>query len=188
MGASRGTGGAGPSDAGGRSTFAGRENGYMDAERASVVRATVRSYRERMRHFAGPGNLAVWYTQVDMETLQARADRNLGARGRERTRRTMAKARSRDSLQASGKLTQTAGGRRRIVPDPPLIVPLGSLLPGVDRDDLEEQLRELIERYSHSLQSDRRHLLRQYRLVDMARKVVGVGSVGTRCWIILPAR
>lgn len=165
--------------------IAGRENGYTDAERALVVQTTVRSYRERMRHFAGLGNLAVWYTQVDADTLRALADRKLGARGRERTRRAMAKARSRDSLQAFEKLTHVADGRRRITPDPPLIVPLQDLLPGVERDALEEQLRELIERYSHTLQSDRRHLLRQYRVVDMARKVVGVGSVGTRCWIIL---
>jgi uncharacterized protein (DUF2252 family) len=165
--------------------IAGRENGYTDAERASVVRATVRSYRERMRHFAGLGNLAVWYTQADVGVLQALADRKLGAQGRERTRRAMAKARSRDSLQAFEKLTQVADGRRRITPDPPLIVPLQDLLPGAERDALEEQLRELVERYSHSLQSDRRHLLRQYRVVDMARKVVGVGSVGTRCWILL---
>ncbi|NBE53179.1 DUF2252 domain-containing protein [Streptomyces boluensis] len=165
--------------------IAGRENGYTDAERASVVRTTVRSYRERMRHFAGLGNLAVWYTQADMEVLQALADRKLGARGRERTRRAMSKARGRDSLRAFEKLTQVADGRRRITSDPPLIVPLQDLLPGTERDALEEQLRELIERYSLSLQSDRRHLLRQYRVVDMARKVVGVGSVGTRCWVVL---
>ncbi|MFG2359045.1 DUF2252 domain-containing protein [Streptomyces sp. NPDC048521] len=165
--------------------IAGRENGYTDTERDSVVRATVRSYRERMRHFAGLGNLAVWYSQVDMDALQALANRKLGARGRARTRRALAKARSRDNLQAFEKLTRITDGRRRITPDPPLIVPLQDLLPGVDRDQLEEQLRELIERYGHSLQSDRRRLLRQYRIVDMARKVVGVGSVGTRCWIIL---
>ncbi|MCT9081201.1 DUF2252 domain-containing protein [Streptomyces fulvoviolaceus] len=165
--------------------IAGRENGYTDAERASVVRAAVRSYRERMRGFAGQGNLAVWYTQVGMDVLQALADRKLGARARERTRRAMAKARGRDSLQAFAKLTQVVDGRRRITPDPPLIVPIQDLLPGAERDAVEEQLRELIERYGHSLQSDRRHLLRQYRVVDMARKVVGVGSVGTRCWIIL---
>ncbi|MFF0162986.1 DUF2252 domain-containing protein [Streptomyces sp. NPDC005263] len=165
--------------------IAGRENGYTDAERAAVVRAAVRSYRERMRHFAGLGNLAVWYTQADMDVLRELADRRLGARGRERTRRAMAKARGRDSLQAFEKLTHVVDGKRRITPDPPLIMPLQDLLPGVQRDALEDQLRALIERYSESLQSDRRHLLRQYHLVDMARKVVGVGSVGTRCWIIL---
>ncbi|MEU0068950.1 DUF2252 domain-containing protein [Streptomyces sp. NPDC006332] len=165
--------------------IAGRENGFTDAERAAVVRAAVRSYRERMRHFAGLGNLAVWYTQADMDVLRELADRRLGARGRERTRRAMAKARGRDSLQAFEKLTRVVDGQRRITPDPPLIMPLQNLLPGVQRDALEDQLRALIERYSESLQSDRRHLLRQYRLVDMARKVVGVGSVGTRCWIVL---
>ena len=165
--------------------IAGRENGYRDAERALVVRATVRSYRERMRDYAGLGNLAVWYTQADMDVLRELADRRLGARGRERTRRAMDKARGRDSLQAFDKLTRVVEGRRRITPDPPLIVPLQDLLPGIQRDAMEDQLRQLIERYGESLQSDRRHLLRQYRLVDIARKVVGVGSVGTRCWIIL---
>ncbi|MFJ9411548.1 DUF2252 domain-containing protein [Streptomyces sp. NPDC101393] len=165
--------------------IAGRENGYTDAERSSVVRATVRSYREEMRRFAGLGNLAVWYTQADREQLQALADEKLGARGRKRTQQAMAKARTRDGLQAFEKLTGVFDGRRRIAADPPLIVPLQDLLPGVERDAVEGQLRELIERYSHSLQSDRRHLLQQYRIVDMARKVVGVGSVGTRCWIIL---
>lgn len=165
--------------------IAGRENGYSDTERAAVVSATVRSYREGMRRFARMGNLAVWYSNANMEAMQALADRRLGARGRERTHRAMSKARGRDSLQAFGKLTRVIDGRRRIAADPPLIVPLQDLLPDRERDSVEALLRELIERYSHSLQSDRRHLLRQYRIVDMARKVVGVGSVGTRCWIIL---
>lgn len=164
---------------------AGRENGYTKAERARVVRATVRSYRERMRGFAGMGNLAVWYTHAGMDTLQALAEQRLGARGRRRTRRAMAKARGRDSLQAFEKLTRVVDGQRRITPDPPLVIPLQDLLPDMERDSLEALLRELVERYSRSLQSDRRHLLGQYRLVDMARKVVGVGSVGTRCWIML---
>ncbi|MFJ8671927.1 DUF2252 domain-containing protein [Streptomyces sp. NPDC093589] len=165
--------------------IAGRENGYTDAERSSVVRATVRSYREEMRRFAGLGNLAVWYTQADREQLQALADEKLGARGRKRTQQAMAKARTRDGLQAFEKLTGVFDGRRRIAADPPLVVPLQDLLPDAERDAVEGQLRELIERYSDSLQSDRRHLLQRYRIVDMARKVVGVGSVGTRCWIIL---
>ncbi|WP_327694673.1 DUF2252 domain-containing protein [Streptomyces sp. NBC_00459] len=165
--------------------IAGRENGYTDAERASVVRTAVRSYRERMRHFAGLGHLAVWYAKADTEVLWELAGGKVGARARERARRAMAKARGRDSLQAFGKLTRVVDGHRRIAADPPLIVPLQDLLPDVERDALEEQLRELIERYGRSLESDRRHLLRQYRVVDMARKVVGVGSVGTRCWIIL---
>ncbi|WP_371659764.1 DUF2252 domain-containing protein [Streptomyces sp. NBC_00280] len=165
--------------------IAGRENGYTDAERASVVRTAVRSYRERMRHFASLGHLAVWYAKADTDVLWELAGRKVGARARERARRAMAKARGRDSLQAFEKLTRVVDGHRRIAADPPLVVPLQDLLPDVERDALEEQLRELIERYGHSLESDRRHLLRQYRVVDMARKVVGVGSVGTRCWIIL---
>ncbi|CAM5742938.1 hypothetical protein SALBM311S_08097 [Streptomyces alboniger] len=84
-----------------------------------MVRATVRSYRERMRDFAGLGNLAVWYTQADMDVLRELADRRLGARGRERTRQAMTKARGRDSLQAFEKLTRVVDGRRRITPTRP---------------------------------------------------------------------
>lgn len=97
----------------------------------------------------------------------------------------MAKARTRDSLQAFDKLTETVAGRVRIAADPPLLIPAGDLLPDVERSALERQFRDLIERYGSTLVSDRRALLEDYRLVDVARKVVGVGSVGTRCWIFL---
>ncbi|WP_055525234.1 DUF2252 domain-containing protein [Streptomyces graminilatus] len=165
--------------------IAGRENGFTDAERATVVRTTVRSYRERMRLFAGLGNLTVWYAKADADALWEMAERKVGAAARERARRAMTKARGRDSVQAFEKLTRVVDGERRIAPDPPLIVPLQDLLPDVEREALEEQLRDLIELYGHSLESDRRHLLHQFRFVDTARKVVGVGSVGTRCWIML---
>ncbi len=165
--------------------IAGRANGYTDLERADIVRATVRSYREAMRGFAGMRDLDVWYARIDADRLQALAARKLGARGRRRMTRTLAKARTRDNLRAYGKLTRLIDGKRRIAPDPPLITPIDDLLPGRERDSVEAQIRGLIERYGRSLQSDRRHLLQQYRLVDTARKVVGVGSVGTRCWVIL---
>ncbi|MFI5674452.1 DUF2252 domain-containing protein [Streptomyces cellulosae] len=165
--------------------IAGRANGYTELERADIVRATVRSYREAMRGFAGMRDLDVWYARIDADRLQALAARKLGARGRRRMTRTLAKARTRDNLRAYGKLTRLIDGKRRIAPDLPLITPIDDLLPGRERDSVEAQIRGLIERYGRSLQSDRRHLLQQYRLVDTARKVVGVGSVGTRCWVIL---
>ncbi|MEV8038074.1 DUF2252 domain-containing protein [Streptomyces sp. NPDC086182] len=165
--------------------IAGRANGFSTKERADIVRTTVRSYREWIRRFAGLGNLPVWYTHFDEEWVRTHIAGELSARARERWSRTTAKARTRDSLQAFAKLTHLVDGKARIAPDPPLVTPLQDLLPDVERGALEKQIRRLIDRYARSLNSDRRFLLEQYRIADVARKVVGVGSVGTRCWIIL---
>ena len=165
--------------------IAGRANGFDDAERARIVSSTVRSYREAMIRFAGTGNLDVWYTKIDADLLESLAPGRLHKRGQKRLAHALAKARTRDSLQAFDKLTETVEGRPRIAADPPLLIPAGDLLPDVERSALERQFRGLIERYGRTLASDRRTLLEDYRLADVARKVVGVGSVGTRCWIFL---
>lgn len=165
--------------------IAGRANDFSDKERARIVRATVRSYREWMRRFAKMGNLDVWYAQFDEAWVRQQFGPALSARARDRWSQAVTKARSRDSLQAFGKLTHIVDGQTRIAAVPPLITPLQDLLQGVERDALEKEVHRLIERYGHTLQSDRRALLQQYRVTDMARKVVGVGSVGTRCWIVL---
>lgn len=165
--------------------IASRANGYDDAERADIVLATVRSYREAMRRFAEMRTLDVWYAQADLALVQQLAEGRLEKRGRKRLAKEAAKARGRDSLQAFDKLTETVDGRPRIAADPPLLVPLADLLPDVERDALMGQFHELVRRYGSTLAADRRHLLGQFRLVDIARKVVGVGSVGTRCWIFL---
>ncbi|MFC8126260.1 DUF2252 domain-containing protein [Streptomyces sp. NPDC057302] len=165
--------------------IAGRDNGFSTSERARVVRATVRSYRESMSEFARMRTLDVWYSQIDAEDLYATMSGKLDTRARRRMSRTLSKARTRDHLQASAKLARVVHGHLRISPDPPLVTPLDDLMPGVERKELERQLRELIDRYALTLPADRRTLLAQYRVVDMARKVVGVGSVGTRCWIVL---
>ncbi|GGQ89640.1 hypothetical protein Saso_40820 [Streptomyces asoensis] len=165
--------------------IAGRANGFSTKQRAAIVRATVKSYRDSMRTFAGLGNLAVWYAQFDVARVRDRFGPDLSARGRERWSQAVTKARSHDTLQVFDKLTHEVDGRRRITPDPPLITPLEDLLPNGRRGDLEKEIRRLIERYGQTLPSDRRYLLEQYRVADMARKVVGVGSVGTRCWIVL---
>ncbi|MCX4987556.1 MULTISPECIES: DUF2252 domain-containing protein [unclassified Streptomyces] len=165
--------------------IAGRANGFSTKERADIVRATVRSYREWIRRFAGLGNLPVWYTHFDEDWVRTHIAGELSSRARERWSRSTAKARGRDTLQAFAKLTHLVDGQTRIAPDPPLITPLQDLLPDVERGALEKQIRRLIDRYGRSLNSDRRFLLDQYRIADVARKVVGVGSVGTRCWIIL---
>ena len=165
--------------------IAGRENGFNDRERAAIVRGTVRSYREQMRGFALMGNLDVWYARIDTDSLQAMVTHQLDARRGRMVARTLDNARSRDNVQAFDKLTRLVDGERRITAAPPLIVPVADLLPDLERGRLERSIRALIARYSTSLQEDHRHLLNQFRLADMARKVVGVGSVGTRCWIVL---
>ncbi|MFD3655243.1 DUF2252 domain-containing protein [Streptomyces sp. NPDC058620] len=165
--------------------IAGRANGFDDAERARIVSSTVRSYREAMIRFADMSNLNVWYAKIDADRLEALATASSTKRGQKNLARAMDKARTRDSLQAFDRLTETADGRPRIAADPPLLVPAADLLPEVERSALEDQFRGLIERYGRTLPSDRRFLLEGYRLGDVARKVVGVGSVGTRCWIFL---
>ncbi|MFI9563390.1 DUF2252 domain-containing protein [Streptomyces rishiriensis] len=165
--------------------IAGRANGFSAKERASVVRTGVGSYRERMREFAGMGNLEVWYTRFEADELQKAFAPGLDADTRQRWEATREKARAHDTLQVFDKLTHVVGGQRRIADDPPLLVRLESLLPKAQSGALETEISRLVERYSQSLQSDRRFLLETYRVADIARKVVGVGSVGTRCWIVL---
>jgi uncharacterized protein (DUF2252 family) len=104
---------------------------------------------------------------------------------RKRLERALAKSRTRDTLQAFGKLTEVVDGRLRLRAESPLVVPLRDLLPGTDGQDLRAAFGELVADYAGSLQLDRRTLLNRYTFIDMARKVVGVGSVGTRCWIVL---
>ncbi|MEU5339855.1 MULTISPECIES: DUF2252 domain-containing protein [unclassified Streptomyces] len=165
--------------------IAGRANGFSAKERASVVRAAVESYRERMRSYAGLGNLDVWYTSFDADELAQQFAPVLSAGQRDRWEQARERARAHGTLQVFDKLTHVIDGRRQIAPDPPLLVRLQDLLPDAERGRLEQEISRLIERYGQTLQTDRRFLLESYRLADIARKVVGVGSVGTRCWIIL---
>ncbi|WP_435603888.1 DUF2252 domain-containing protein [Streptomyces sp. bgisy130] len=165
--------------------IAGRGNGFSETVRAGIVRAACASYRDRMRQYAGLRTLEVWYAHADMADVQAEEAQELGSRGRAGLARVIAEARTHDTVEAFRKLTKKSGGRARIAADPPLIVPLDDLLPEVEREELEDRIRGLIQGYAGSLRSDHRRLLEQYRVVDVARKVVGVGSVGTRCWIVL---
>ncbi|MCA6091976.1 DUF2252 domain-containing protein [Streptomyces sp. SCA3-4] len=164
---------------------AGRENAFPAKRRRRVVRAAVRSYREAMRGLAAMRDLDVWYAHTDVDRLRALFGGRLDKPGRRRLSHALDSARTRDHLQAFEKLTTVVDGARRITSDPPLIVPLEELLADVGRAELEERLRLLVERYGHTLSADRRHLLNRFRMVDAARKVVGVGSVGTRCWVVL---
>ena len=163
---------------------AGRDNGYTDAERRMVVRTAAGEYRTAMASFAGKSNLDVWYAHLDMETLLPQLQAELARKRLKALEKDLAKARTRDSVQAFTKLTTEVDGVPRIVSQPPLIVPLEELLPDqVDRKELTEQLVGLLRSYGKTLESDRQHLLEQFRFIEAARKVVGVGSVGTRAWI-----
>ncbi|HEY3479799.1 MAG TPA: DUF2252 domain-containing protein, partial [Streptomyces sp.] len=166
--------------------IAARANGFGTGKRAVIVSSTVRSYREHMREFASMGNLPVWYAQFDTEWVRAHFGGRLSSRGRKKWAEATEKARGRDNLQAFDRLTEVVDGKRRLAADPPLITPMRDLFPeAADRVGLEEAIGGLVANYSETLQSDRRHLLDQYHLAGIARKVVGVGSVGTRCWIVL---
>jgi uncharacterized protein (DUF2252 family) len=165
---------------------AARGNGFADKERRKIVTAMAGRYRHAMRDFAGQGNMAVWYASADMDVLRAQRQRQLKKRQRTVVAKGLAKARTRDSMQELARLTRIVDGRPRIISDPPLIVPVDEIVPGqTDRAALLSELADLIAGYRRTLQSDRRFLLEQFEFADMARKVVGVGSVGTRCWIVL---
>jgi uncharacterized protein (DUF2252 family) len=164
---------------------AGRQNGFTGRQRHRVTVAAATAYRMAMRDFAKQTNLEVWYAQLDMNALLDRWRAILPPAQVERTTAALAKARTRDSLHALEKLSTVVDGQRRIVGLPPTVVPVEDLLPGVSAEKLSRQMQALIRGYSRSLPAERRHLLAQYRMVHMARKVVGVGSVGTRAWILL---
>jgi uncharacterized protein (DUF2252 family) len=165
--------------------IAGRDNGYSQKERQQVVRATVEGYRTSMQRLAALSNLEVWYARTDVEASIRELQASLSPAAARRAKANLAKARTRDHLQAFAKLTQVVDGSLRIVSDPPLVQPVHEVFTGLERDHLLESLRGVLRSYRRTLQSDRRHLLEEYRLVDVARKVVGVGSVGTRAWIFL---
>ena len=165
---------------------AGRDRGFAPAERRGIVMAGVAEYRTRMKQAAGMRNLDVWYAHIEVEALLEQLKGAATAKQRAKAEANVAKARTRDSMQAFSKLTREVDGERRIVGDPPLIVPIEDLMPaGSEREGFEEQFRSLIRSYRRTLQTDRRHLLEDFDYVHAARKVVGVGSVGTRAWILL---
>jgi uncharacterized protein (DUF2252 family) len=165
---------------------AGRDNGFATADRRTMVTAAVRRYRESMRSFAPMTNLQVWYVQADVDALLQEYGGLIGGRQRKGVEKMAAKAVTRDSMSALDKLTTRVDGRLRFVADAPLIVPLADLLHERELSErVELQLRGMIGNYRRTLSSDRSALLDQYEFVDIARKVVGVGSVGTQCWVIL---
>ncbi|GAB2816489.1 DUF2252 domain-containing protein [Streptomyces chlorus] len=165
--------------------IAGRANGFSTREQNKAVIACVQAYRARMRSFAGMRTLDVWYAQDDVGRMRELLDSSLDPSVRRRTERAEARARAHTYLQAVDRLTRVTPEGRLITPDPPLITPLRDMVADAPGRGEETELRTIVESYAGTLSSERRHLLRRYRIVDTARKVVGVGSVGTRCWILL---
>jgi uncharacterized protein (DUF2252 family) len=163
--------------------IAGRERGFDRRERRRAVEMTGEAYRLAMRDFAQMRNLDVWYARIDVEAQREQLGAGLTAARRREAARKLDKARAKDSLRALRKLTTTdADGRLRIVAEPPLITPLSEL---TDEAAGERTLGSIVDTYTATLSDDRRRLVDSYSFVDAARKVVGVGSVGTRAWIVL---
>jgi uncharacterized protein (DUF2252 family) len=166
--------------------IAGRGRGFAPTERRTIVLAAAAEYRARMKQAAEMRNMDIWYAHIEVEALFEQLEAATTKKQRAKARANVAKARTRDSMQAFAKLTHEVGGERKIVADPPLIVPIEDLLPaGRERDEIEGEVRGIIRSYRGSLETDRRHLLEEFHYSHMARKVVGVGSVGTRAWILL---
>ncbi len=165
--------------------IAARTNNFSANDQAGIVLASTFAYRNTMRRFAEMGNLEVWYAQIETESVLEQYEAQFKPRAVRRTRKQLEKARTRDSMSAFSKLTQLVDGEIRIVDHSPLIVPLEVAVVADERDAVLEALRTLVRSYRNTLPLERRALLDQFELVDFARKVVGVGSVGTRCWIAL---
>jgi uncharacterized protein (DUF2252 family) len=165
--------------------IAGRDREFTPKETRAAVLRTVRSYREAMREFAGMRNLDVWYARLDVDTLLAELAKVAGAKAMKGARKEVKKAARKNSLRAFDRLVRVIDGEPRIISDPPLLVPARKLAYEEQAVELEERILELLGCYRQSLNGDRRHLLDSYRFVEMARKVVGIGSVGTQAWVLL---
>lgn len=171
-------------------TIAARNNGFRKAEVRDVTTASVAAYREAMADFAQMRTLDIWYAHLDEEDILASArSQDKGQKSKKdlkRAKKSFGKARTRDSLQALSKLAELVDGKYRIVSRPPIVVPLRDLAAtdyGLAPEQVDKALRDQFRAYRQTLQPDRRQLLERYELVDLARKVVGVGSVGTRAFI-----
>ncbi len=166
--------------------IAARDNAFTAEEARTIVLAGVASYRRAMAGFAAMTNLQVWYAHAVIDEAVANLRGRVGAGRLKRTEQALAKARTRDHMQAFDKLvTVGTDGTPRFVSDPPLLVPIEELAGPGQLQDLEGQIRGALRSYRSTMTSDRRHLLESYDYVELARKVVGVGSVGTRAWVVL---
>jgi uncharacterized protein (DUF2252 family) len=166
--------------------IAARANQFPAKTRRGIVLAAVAAYRKAMRDFAGMDALGVWYAHADLARVQDIISLSLDAKQRKTLARTAAKAQTKDNLGALGRFAEVHDGTARLNAEPPLVVPLRDLVPDpAEAAATEGGVRSIITAYAASLEPERRVLLDRYRMVDIARKVVGVGSVGTRSWMIL---
>jgi uncharacterized protein (DUF2252 family) len=164
---------------------AGRDRGLSLRARRTVNLAAARAYRLAMREFARAGTLDIWYSRLEVDEITARWGREVQAGDLERIDRNIARRRAKDHVRAFSRLTDRAQGEPRIISDPPLIVPIERLVSRVESERTAHAIRAVLQAYRRTLLSDRRRLLERFRYVHAARKVVGVGSVGTRVWIVL---
>ena len=165
--------------------IAARDREMRRSLRQEVAAAGARAYRLAIREFAGMRMLDVWYSRLDVAAMKSRWGGEASQTTVENMQRLASKAESKDQIKAFDKLTQVDDGVVRFVSDPPLLVPVSELAAGIEVDFIEDTVGKALRSYRKTLAGDRRHLLDNYRFVDLARKVVGVGSVGTRCWVAL---
>ncbi len=164
---------------------AARDNGYPAKAGRKIALAAGEGYRTAMRGFAEQTLMDVWYAHLDIEPAIAEFRSRVKAKRYKLAETMLAKAHTADSTKALGKLTTMVDGQRRIISDPPMIVPIEEVFASVQADAINELIRTVLGKYRRTLQSDRRHLLENFTMVQVARKVVGVGSVGTRAWVVL---
>ncbi len=164
---------------------AGRDNGFPGKARRKIILAAAEGYRTAMRAFAEQPLLEVWYAHLDIEPALSQYRAQMNAKRYKEAEKLLAKAHTQDSMKAVGKLTTLVEGRRRIVSNPPMIVPIEEVFADLQADAIYQLLHTVLGKYRRTLQSDRRRLLEQFAMVQVARKVVGVGSVGTRAWVVL---
>jgi uncharacterized protein (DUF2252 family) len=181
-------------------TIAARNNGFAKADQRAATLASVAAYREAMASFAAMGTMEVWYAHLDADEFLTRvrsavakaskaskAEAKTAKRAEKAAEKAAVKARTHDSLQALSKLGELVDGQYRIVSQPPIVVPMrdAETISGISRDEIERMIRSQFRAYRATLRDDQRQLLERFHVVDMARKVVGVGSVGTRAFIVL---
>lgn len=165
--------------------IAARDRAFKGALRRSMCIDAVRTYREAMRDFARQRYLDIWYARLDATDLVRRFGAALTPGSVKGVHKTVRKARGKDNLRALSKLTERVRGRLRFISAPPLIVPVEALASRADAARMTASMAEVLWNYRATLQEDRRHLFDRFRYVQLARKVVGVGSVGTRTWALL---
>jgi uncharacterized protein (DUF2252 family) len=164
---------------------AGRDVGLSAKDRKTLVTAGVAAYRTGMAGFTEMKMLEVWYARLDIETALDQMGPKISVEQVTRTRKAMAKARTRDSMQVLKKLTTVVDGHRKFVSNPPLVVPIEELTNRGSAQEIMDRMATILRQYRRTLSADRQHLVEQFKLVGVARKVVGVGSVGTRAWVLL---